>query len=37
MKLSHCLIVLGMLPFFKSQAIELAPGDFEPLPAGANA
>ncbi|RTY78725.1 transporter [Pseudomonas veronii] len=37
MKLSHCLLVLGMLPFFKSQAIELAPGDFEPLPAGANA
>lgn len=37
MKLSHSLLVLCMLPFIKSQAIEVAPGDFEPLPAGANA
>lgn len=37
MKLNHSLLVLGMLPFFKTQAIEVAPGDFEPLPAGANA
>ncbi|MFW0754267.1 transporter [Pseudomonas sp. H11T01] len=37
MKLSRFLLVLGMLPFVKSQAIEVAPGDFEPLPAGANA
>jgi len=36
MKLSHSLLVLCMLPFVKSQAIEIAPGDFEPLPAGAN-
>lgn len=37
MKWSHSLLVLGMLPFLKSQAIELAPGDFEPLPVGADA
>jgi len=37
MKLSHSLLVLCILPFVKSQAIEVAPGDFEPLPAGANA
>ena len=37
MKLSRVVLVLGMLPFVKSQAIEVAPGDFEPLPAGANA
>lgn len=37
MKLSRMVLVLGMLPFVKSQALEVAPGDFEPLPAGANA
>jgi hypothetical protein len=37
MKWSHSLLVLGLLPFVKSQAIEVAPGDFEPLPSGANA
>jgi hypothetical protein len=36
MKWSYSLLVLGMLPFVKSQAIEVAPGDFEPLPAGAD-
>lgn len=37
MKLNPLLLVLAMLPVVKSQAIEVAPGDFEPLPAGADA
>lgn len=37
MKWSHSLLVLSMLPFVKSQALELAPGDFEPLPVGVDA
>lgn len=37
MKLNRIVFVLGMLPFINCQAIEVSPGDFEPLPAGANA
>ncbi|WP_231999513.1 hypothetical protein [Pseudomonas extremorientalis] len=37
MNVSRLVLVLGMLPFAKSQALEVAPGDFEPLPAGADA
>lgn len=37
MKVSRIVLLLGLVPFAKSQAIEVAPGDFEPLPAGADA
>jgi hypothetical protein len=37
MKLSRFVLVLGVLPFVKTQALEVSPGDFEPLPAGADA
>lgn len=37
MKLSRTVLVLGVMPFASSQAIEVAPGDFQPLPAGADA
>jgi hypothetical protein len=37
MKLSRFVLVLGVLPFVKTQALEVSPGDFEPLPAGTDA
>ena len=37
MKWSHYLVVLGMLPFANNQAMEIEPGGYEPLPAGADA
>lgn len=37
MNLSRFVLVLGVLPFVKTQALEVSPGDFEPLPAGADA